>query len=52
MRMPRQARQAIMNWYISRIYPGYNGVAKSMSHDYYLNIEAIEKSSAIMIARN
>lgn len=36
----------------SRIYPGYNGVVKSMSHDYYLNKEAIEKSSAIMIARN
>ena len=36
----------------SRIYPGYNGFVKSMSHDYYLNKEAIEKSSAIMIARD
>lgn len=36
----------------SRIYPGYNGVVKSMCHDYYLYKEAIEKSSAIMIARN
>ena len=36
----------------SRIYPNYNGVVKSMSHDYYLYKEAIEKSSAIMIARN
>jgi hypothetical protein len=36
----------------SRIYPNYNGVVKSMCHDYYLYKEAIEKSSAIMIARN
>lgn len=36
----------------SRIYPNYNGVVKSMCHDYYLDKEAIEKSSAIMIARN
>ena len=36
----------------SRIYPNYNGVVKSMCHDYYLYKEAIEKSSAIMIAKN
>lgn len=35
----------------SRIYPGYNGVVKSLLHDYFLNSEAISKSSAIMIAR-
>ena len=36
----------------SRIYPGYNGVVKSMKHDYYLNQDAIECSAAIMIARS
>lgn len=35
----------------SRIYPGYNGVVKSLLHDYFLNSEAISKNSAIMIAR-
>jgi len=35
----------------SRIYPDYNGVVKSLLHDYFLNSEAISKNSAIMIAR-
>lgn len=35
----------------SRIYPGYNGVVKSLLHDYFLNSESISKSSSIMIAR-
>ena len=35
----------------SRIYPGYNGVVKSMAHDYYINEEAIKKNVAIMISR-
>ena len=28
----------------SRIYPGYNGVVKSLLHDSFLNSEAISKS--------
>ena len=35
----------------SHIYPGYNGVVKSLLHDYSLNSETISKSSNIMIAR-
>ncbi len=35
----------------SRIYPGYNGVVKSLLHDYFLNSETISKNSEIMIAR-
>ena len=35
----------------SRIYPGYTGVMKSMLHDYFLNLEAIDKSGTVMIAR-
>jgi len=40
-----------MGYDASRIYPGYTGVMKSMLHDYYLNAEAIQKSTAVMIAR-
>ena len=35
----------------SRIYPGYNGVVKSLLHDYFLYSENISKSSSIMIVR-
>ena len=35
----------------SRIYPGYKGVVKTLLHDYFLNAETLENSSAIMIAR-
>ena len=35
----------------SRIYPGYNGVVKSLLHDYFLNSENISKGSSIVIVR-
>lgn len=35
----------------SRIYPGYNGVVKSMLHDYYMNEETIKKSGIVIKTR-